>query len=76
MRLRILANLYNALVADEGVAEGQVRVVVLLSIIQYAGRTGQLDMLHGYFDLLDSLVLKWQLGLSDQVTFLLGGRWV
>ena len=52
LRLRILANLYNALVADEGVAEGQVRVVVLLSIIKYAGRTQQLDMLHGYFDLL------------------------
>jgi len=68
LRLRILANLYNALVADEGVAEGQVRVVVLLSIIQYASRTGQLEMLHGYFDLLDSLVLKWQLGLADQRT--------
>jgi len=61
LRLRILANLYNALspaAADGGGAAGSGRLFlkVLLATIAYAGKADQLVMLGGYFDLLDDLV--------------------
>uniref|UniRef100_A0A7S2CTT4 Eukaryotic translation initiation factor 3 subunit M n=1 Tax=Octactis speculum TaxID=3111310 RepID=A0A7S2CTT4_9STRA len=68
LRLKILANLYNALCSDDKVPEGQIRVDVLLAIIKYAGKTQQSAMLHGYFDLLDELMVKWNLSLSDKRT--------
>mmetsp|Transcript_29284 Transcript_29284/g.85419 ORF Transcript_29284/g.85419 Transcript_29284/m.85419 type:complete len:401 (-) Transcript_29284:43-1245(-) len=67
LRLRIMANLYNVLSTSSGQAgSAKVFVDVLLSIIAYAVRTGQLTLLQGYLDLLDDLVAKWGLGLEDQ----------
>ena len=40
-------------------------IVVLLSIIKYAGLIGQISLLEGYFDLLNDLTMKWDLGTSD-----------
>mmetsp|Transcript_37769 Transcript_37769/g.48904 ORF Transcript_37769/g.48904 Transcript_37769/m.48904 type:complete len:288 (+) Transcript_37769:35-898(+) len=42
-----------------------VFIVVLLSIIKYAGAIGQMDLLHGYFNSLDALVVKWKLSATE-----------
>jgi translation initiation factor 3 subunit M len=66
LRLKILANMYNVLssvVSDS--ANPSVFVVVLLAIIKYAGVVKQMDLLHGYFDILDDLVVKWKLSSKE-----------
>lgn len=66
LRLRILGNLYNVLSSVTGGGAGRPAFVsVLLAIISFAGKIGQLSKLQGYFDLLDVLVIKWDLGVDD-----------
>lgn len=55
---------YNVLSSSTEVS-GNVFIAVLLSIIKYAGLIGQISLLEGYFDLLNDLTMKWDLGTSD-----------